>query len=253
MLGTQATRSAPAAAPDDGERDTRAHSGAQTHTQKGAHRPQSPGVRVPERIGTDDELGCQAGGWIRPPMASIAFRHQAWRNFEHALDLWAHPALSPRRSQAVGATLRVSKTPVRRENESFPSESEALRPAAELAFRLQILISRNANRVLTPTRPRARLTVRITREDPGAEPPPRSRLSGVESPRPSPATGYLTNQSILLDGGWQTYALRASRSTIVLSRGLTSSTALKGRARRRLARRLRLRTTISSGWSTCRS
>jgi hypothetical protein len=23
---------------------------------------------------------------IRPPTASIAFRHQAWRNFEHALD-----------------------------------------------------------------------------------------------------------------------------------------------------------------------
>jgi hypothetical protein len=24
--------------------------------------------------------------WIRPPTASIAFRHQAWREFEHALD-----------------------------------------------------------------------------------------------------------------------------------------------------------------------
>ena len=23
---------------------------------------------------------------IRPPIASIAFRHQAWRDFEHALD-----------------------------------------------------------------------------------------------------------------------------------------------------------------------
>ncbi len=23
---------------------------------------------------------------IRPPLASIAFRHQAWRGFEHALD-----------------------------------------------------------------------------------------------------------------------------------------------------------------------
>jgi hypothetical protein len=23
---------------------------------------------------------------IRPPMATVAFRHQAWRDFEHALD-----------------------------------------------------------------------------------------------------------------------------------------------------------------------
>jgi hypothetical protein len=43
------------------------------------------------------------------------------------------------------------------------------------------------------------------------------------------------------------------RSTTVLSRRLTSATALKGRTRRRLARRRRLRTTISSGWSACRS
>jgi hypothetical protein len=24
--------------------------------------------------------------WIRPPTASIAIRHRAWRDFEHALD-----------------------------------------------------------------------------------------------------------------------------------------------------------------------
>jgi hypothetical protein len=41
---------------------------------------------------------------IRPPKASIAFRHQARRDFEHALDRSVHRALSPSRSEAGRAT-----------------------------------------------------------------------------------------------------------------------------------------------------
>jgi hypothetical protein len=54
-------------------------------------------------------------------MASIAFRRHAWRGFEHALDpLGAlrpfFAAVTPSRER----DLRVSKTPFRTENESFP-------------------------------------------------------------------------------------------------------------------------------------
>jgi hypothetical protein len=30
--------------------------------------------------------------WIRPPTASVAFRRQAWRDFEHALDPLGAPS-----------------------------------------------------------------------------------------------------------------------------------------------------------------
>jgi hypothetical protein len=43
------------------------------------------------------------------------------------------------------------------------------------------------------------------------------------------------------------HSVRVPRITTVLSRSLTSATALKGRTRLRLARRRRLRTMISSG------
>lgn len=49
--------------------------------------------------------------------------------------------------------------------------------------------------------------------------------------------------------GARSSAPRSRRSTTVLSRGLTASTAAKGTARRRLGSRPRRRTTISSGRS----
>jgi hypothetical protein len=73
MLGTRATRSAPASAPGDDARGTHAHSGAPTHTE-GSAPPQSPGVRVPERTGIDCELeGRVVRAAPRPP-AGAAFR-----------------------------------------------------------------------------------------------------------------------------------------------------------------------------------
>jgi hypothetical protein len=73
MLGTRATRSAPAAAPGDGERGTRAHSGAQTHTERSAT-PQSLGASgLAERIAIDGEFGCRLGRAATRPPAGAAF------------------------------------------------------------------------------------------------------------------------------------------------------------------------------------
>jgi len=89
---------------------------------------------------------------IRPPRASIAFRDQAWRDFEHALDPLGVPALSPTRSQGVSATVRVHqlrsvvKGVIPERVRGFETWGR------KLAFRLLIVISRNANRVLTPHR-----------------------------------------------------------------------------------------------------
>jgi hypothetical protein len=75
-----------------------------------------------------------------------------------------------------------------------------------------------------------------------------SRASDTGREARSLATGFRnhTNWEALL-------GLPVPRSTTVLSRRLTSATALKGRTRRLIATRRRLRTTISSGWSACRS
>ncbi len=47
--------------------------------------------------------------WIRPPMASIAFRHQAWRNFEHALDPLDAPRALPEAKPSRGRDLEGFK------------------------------------------------------------------------------------------------------------------------------------------------
>jgi hypothetical protein len=70
-------------------------------------------------------------------MASIAFPTEAGETSSTPSTRSAQSALSPRRSQAVSATLRVSKTPFRTENESLPKRvrgRETEEP--KLAFRL---------------------------------------------------------------------------------------------------------------------
>jgi hypothetical protein len=59
-------------------------------------------------------------------MASISFRHQAWRDFEYALDPLGAPRALVEAKPSRGRDLEGSKTPFRRENESLPSESKAL-------------------------------------------------------------------------------------------------------------------------------
>src|SRR5215204_2908646 len=81
MLGTRATRSAPAAARGDGERGTRAHSGA-PHTQKRAP-PQSLGAPLSRREslsrGHPQEL--QPADRFLLAAASRLLPRTSWRSF----------------------------------------------------------------------------------------------------------------------------------------------------------------------------
>jgi hypothetical protein len=59
-------------------------------------------------------------------MASFAFRHQAWRGFEHALDPLGTPRALADAKLGCERDLQGLETPVHRESESFASEAEAL-------------------------------------------------------------------------------------------------------------------------------
>jgi hypothetical protein len=55
---------------------------------------------------------------IRPPMASIAFRHQAWRDFAHALDPSGTPrALAEAKPSRERDLEGLPRTPFRPETE----------------------------------------------------------------------------------------------------------------------------------------
>jgi hypothetical protein len=125
MLGTRATRSAPAPAPGDDERGTHAHSGAQTHTE-GSAPPQNLGVRVPERIGIDCELECRVVRAATRPPAGAAFRWSRRRSFFPARRLGAgRPRPLPRVAHhRLGG---VARRRLARERRRAGSRAELLR------------------------------------------------------------------------------------------------------------------------------